>query len=112
VLAYLLAVSINYVLFAAMDIHVPASVGLLLMVALYIGVAPPSLPGKVGIFHGITVLTLTLFGVLPSTALAYGALLHLTIFLPPLSWVVDLEPAPKPPVRMEGDAAWSKESLR
>jgi len=112
-LAYLLAVSVNYVLFAAMDIHVPASVGLLLMVVLYIGAAPPSLPGKVGIFHGITVLTLTLFGVLPSTALAYGALLHLTIFLPPtILGLLILSLRPKPPVRMEGDAAWPKESLR
>jgi uncharacterized protein (TIRG00374 family) len=82
-LAYVLAVSTNYVLFAAMDIHLPAYVGLLLMVVLYIGVVPPSLPGKVGIFHGITVLTLTAFGVSASTALAYGALLHLTIYIPP-----------------------------
>jgi hypothetical protein len=111
-LAYLLAVSVNYVLFAAMDIHVPTSVGLLLMVVLYIGAAPPSLPGKVGIFHGITVLTLTLFGVLPSTALAYGALLHLTIFLPPtILGLLILSLRPKPPVRMERDAAWPKESL-
>jgi uncharacterized membrane protein YbhN (UPF0104 family) len=66
-----------------MDIHLPAYVGLLLMVVLYLGVVPPSLPGKVGIFHGITVLTLTAFGVSASTALAYGALLHLSIFVPP-----------------------------
>jgi uncharacterized protein (TIRG00374 family) len=70
-------------MFAAMDIHLPAYVGLLLMVVLYIGVVPPSVPGKVGIFHGITVLTLTAFGVSASLALAYGALLHLTIFVPP-----------------------------
>jgi uncharacterized protein (TIRG00374 family) len=82
-LAYVLAASTNYVLFAAMDIHVPTSVGLLLMVVIYLGAAPPSLPGKVGIFHGITVLTLTAFGVSPSMALAYGALLHLTIYIPP-----------------------------
>jgi uncharacterized protein (TIRG00374 family) len=82
-LTYVLAASTNYVLFAAMGIHVPALVGLLLMVAIYIGAAPPSLPGKVGIFHGITVLTLTAFGVSSSTALAYGALLHLMIYVPP-----------------------------
>jgi uncharacterized protein (TIRG00374 family) len=111
-LAYLLAVSINYVLFTAMDIHVPASVGLLLMVVLYVGAAPPSLPGKVGIFHGIAVLTLTVFGVLPSVALAYGALLHLLIFLPPtILGLLILSLRPKPPVRMEGNAAWPKESL-
>jgi uncharacterized protein (TIRG00374 family) len=93
VLTYILAASTNYVLFAAMDIHLPVYVGLLLMVALYIGAAPPSLPGKVGIFHGITVLTLTAFGVSASIALAYGALLHLIIYVPPtlmglliLSW--------------------------
>ena len=83
VLTYILAASTNYVLFAAMDIRLPAYVGLLLMVVLYIGAAPPSLPGKIGIFHGITVLTLTAFGVSSSTALAYGAILHLLIYVPP-----------------------------
>jgi uncharacterized protein (TIRG00374 family) len=83
VLAYMLAVSTNYVLFAAMDIQLPAYVGLLLLVVIYLGAAPPSLPGKVGIFHGITVLTLTAFGVSASTALAYGAVLHLLIYVPP-----------------------------
>jgi uncharacterized protein (TIRG00374 family) len=93
VVVYLLAASTNYVLFAAMDMHVPTYVGLLLMVVLYLGVVPPSLPGKVGIFHGITVLALTAFGVSASVALAYGALLHLIVFVPPtllgvliLSW--------------------------
>jgi len=102
-LAYILAVSTNYVLFAAMDIRLPAYVGLLLMVVLYIGVVPPSIPGKVGIFHGITVLTLTAFGVSASTALAYGALLHLTIFVPPtLLGLLILSLRPKPaPVSIE-----------
>ncbi len=96
-LAYILAVSTNYVLFAAMDIHLPAYVGLLLMVVLYIGVVPPSIPGKVGIFHGITVLTLTAFGVSASAALAYGALLHLTIFVPPtILGLLILSLRPKP----------------
>ena len=80
---YILAASTNYVLFAAMDIRVPVYVGLLLMVALYIGAAPPSMPGKVGIFHAITVLTLTAFGVSASIALACGALLHLLVYVPP-----------------------------
>ncbi len=97
VLTYVLAASTNYVLFAAMEIHLPAYVGLLLMVVLYIGAAPPSLPGKVGIFHGVTVLTLAAFGVLPSTALAYGALLHLIIFVPPtILGLLILSAQPKP----------------
>jgi len=98
-LAYALAASTNYVLFAAMDIHLPAYVGLLLMVVLYLGVVPPSLPGKIGIFHGITVLTLTAFGVSASTALAYGALLHLIIFVPPTVLgllILSLQPKPVP----------------
>ncbi len=82
-LTYLLAASTNYVLFAAMNIQVPAYVGLLLMVVLYVGAAPPSLPGKIGVFHGITVLTLGAFGIASSLALAYGALLHLLIYVPP-----------------------------
>ena len=98
-LAYVLAASTNYMLFAAMDIRLPAYVGLLLMVVLYLGVVPPSLPGKVGIFHGITVLTLTAFGVSASTALAYGALLHLTVFVPPTVLgllILSLRPKPVP----------------
>jgi len=82
-LAYALAISTNYVLFAAMNIQLPTYVGLLLLVVIYLGAAPPSVPGKVGIFHGITVLTLTAFGVSASMALAYGAILHLLIYIPP-----------------------------
>jgi uncharacterized protein (TIRG00374 family) len=80
---YILAASTNYVLFAAMDLRLPVYVGLLLMVVLHIGAAPPALPGRIGVFHGIAVLTLTAFGISSSMALAYGALLHLLIYIPP-----------------------------
>ena len=97
---YALAVSTNYVLFAAMRMELPPYVGLLLMVVLYLGVVPPSAPGKVGIFHAITVLTLTVFGVSSSAALAYGALLHLIVFVPPTAiglMILSLQRVPASP---------------
>ncbi len=57
---------------------------LLLLAALQAGVAVPSLPGSVGVFEGICIGVLALFGVGREEALATGLVLHVVIFAPPL----------------------------
>jgi uncharacterized protein (TIRG00374 family) len=57
---------------------------LLLLAALQAGVAVPSLPGSVGVFEGICIAVLALFGVGREEALAMGLVLHVVIFAPPL----------------------------
>jgi uncharacterized membrane protein YbhN (UPF0104 family) len=40
-------------------------------------------PGRIGIFEYICVLTLAVFGISQSAAFAYGILLHSLVFIPP-----------------------------
>jgi hypothetical protein len=60
-----------------------------LLAVLQLGVAVPSVPGRFGVFEGLCLLTLAVFGVEANLALAYGVMLHGVVLLPPLvlgSW--------------------------
>jgi len=48
---------------------------------LQVGIAPPSLPGKLGVFHYLTVLALSFFGVARSAALTYALVLYAVALL-------------------------------
>jgi uncharacterized membrane protein YbhN (UPF0104 family) len=56
----------------------------MLMVVLQIGVAVPSLPGRVGLYEGMVILVLALFGIDRDTAFATGLALHVVSFVPPI----------------------------
>ena len=73
----------NYLIFLAMDVPLPFTAAIFLLLVLSLGVAVPSSPGKVGVFHYLTILTLAIFGVERSFALTYSLVLHLVVFLPP-----------------------------
>lgn len=74
---------LNHVLLWSLGINAPPAAPLLLLVVLQIGVRVPSSPGSIGVFHYLSVLTLTLFGVERGVAFSYGVLLHLVTYLPP-----------------------------
>jgi len=76
------AASTNWLVLSAMGIAVPWWSSLLLLVVLQVGVAIPTSPGRVGVFHYLGYLTLTAIGVEGGTALAYAVVLHLVVFLP------------------------------
>ena len=67
----------------ALGIHLPLTASLLVLVVLQAGISIPSVPGRIGIFEYICVLTLAVFGVSQSAAFAYGILLHSLVFIPP-----------------------------
>jgi hypothetical protein len=46
------------------------------------GISMPSVPGRIGLFEYLCVLTLSLFGVSQEEALSYGIVLHALVFLP------------------------------
>ena len=46
------------------------------------GVAVPSAPGKLGVFHYLCTVALSIFGVERSGAIAYAVLLHALVFSP------------------------------
>ena len=80
-LLLLLSVLTNYFLFKAFGLSLSLSVALFLLVVLQVGTAPPSLPGKLGVFHYLTVLSLSAFQVDRNIALAYSAVLYCVAIL-------------------------------
>lgn len=81
-LIWALTALLNQLLLWSLNIEVPLAAPMLLLVVLQIGVRVPSSPGSIGVFHYLSVLVLTLFGVEKELALAYGVLLHLVMYLP------------------------------
>jgi hypothetical protein len=77
-----LAAGTNHLLFQAFDLPLSAGASLVLLVLLHVGVAPPSSPGRLGVFHALTVLGLAAFGVDRPSGLAYATVLHLIVYLP------------------------------
>jgi len=81
VLSWLLASSTNYLLFRAFGFPLSFAAGAFLLVVLQVGIAPPSLPGKLGVFHYLVVLALSFFGVARGPALTYALMLYAVALL-------------------------------
>jgi uncharacterized protein (TIRG00374 family) len=77
-----LGAATNWAVFAALGLSVHWSAALLILIAIYAGVAVPAPPGRVGLFHYLAVLALSAYGVGQSEALACGVLLHLVVVVP------------------------------
>jgi uncharacterized protein (TIRG00374 family) len=74
----------NYLLFFAFDLALPPTTALLLLVALQASVSVPGLPGGLGVFEALCVLSLGLYGVDRVAALSYGLTLHTLVLGPGL----------------------------
>lgn len=70
------------VCFRAFGLRVPPEGSLLLQGILGFAVAVPASAGFFGVFEKATQLTLQIYGITPSLALAYAVAYHLTTFLP------------------------------
>jgi len=81
-LVWTLAAGTNFLLFRAFGLPFSFGAALFLLMVLHVGIAPPSSPGKLGVFHALVVLSLEFLGVERSLGLAYGALLHAIVYLP------------------------------
>ena len=68
--------------FRAFGLDVPLEAALLLQGIIGFGVAIPSTPGYGGVFEAATLVTLQLYGVDSSLAVAYALTYHLTTFIP------------------------------
>ena len=71
------AAATNYLVFRSFDLPVPAVTALVLLVVLQIGTAVVSVPGNVGVFHYLTVVTLAAWDVSQPTAVAVAIVLHI-----------------------------------
>jgi hypothetical protein len=72
----------NHLTLLALNIHLPITASILILIALQAGITIPSVPGRFGIFEYICVLTLGVYGVDQATAFSYGILLHAIVMLP------------------------------
>lgn len=79
-----LSVLVNYFTFKALGLDLSLTAALFLLAVLQVGVAVPSAPGKLGVFHYLCTLALGFFGVARGTALGYSFLLYAIVFLPPI----------------------------
>ncbi len=81
-LILLLSTLTNFLLFKAYDFRLSFFEALILLLVLQVGSAPPSVPGKIGIFEYMVILGLTLFAVNKADAMSYALMLHLVSYLP------------------------------
>jgi hypothetical protein len=77
-----MAATTNYLLFLAFGMHLPPIAALFLLIVLQVGIAPPSVPGKIGVFNYLVVLALSVYSVNASVALSYSIVLYAVAFLP------------------------------
>jgi uncharacterized protein (TIRG00374 family) len=75
-LSFISAAATNYLLFRAFALPLSFAAALFLLLVLQVGITPPSLPGKLGIFHYLVVLALSFFGVDRALALSYALVLY------------------------------------
>jgi uncharacterized protein (TIRG00374 family) len=72
----------NFILFQAYGIKLSIWNALVLQLVLLIGMAPPSVPGKIGIFEYAVIFGLSTFGIDKSLALSFALMLHVAAYLP------------------------------
>lgn len=71
------AATTNLMVFQSFNLDVPVLTSFVLVVVLQLGTSLVSVPGNLGVFHYLTVVTLAAWGVPESTALAAAIVLHL-----------------------------------
>jgi uncharacterized membrane protein YbhN (UPF0104 family) len=70
----------------ALDIETPlVTASLLVLTVVHLGLAVPTSPARIGVFHYLCLLSLSVLGVDESQALAYGFVLHFIVVLPPIA---------------------------
>jgi uncharacterized protein (TIRG00374 family) len=109
-LIWTLSTLVNYTVFLASGLSLPFAAALFLVAVLQIGVAVPSAPGKLGVFHYLCTLALGVFGLEKGAALGYAVLLYFVVFAPPsllgalFLWWESVHRPPSVPPNVGGEA--------
>ena len=82
-IVWILSFATHQLVLRAMGLHLPLLAPLLLHTILQAGVAVPSSPGKLGVFHSLCVWTLSLLDVASAPAVSYSILLYFVVWTPP-----------------------------
>lgn len=72
----------NFLLFRAYEFNLSFFEAMVLLLVIQVGSAPPSVPGKIGIFEYMVILGLSIFSIGKADAIGYGLMLHLVSYLP------------------------------
>ncbi len=80
--AWLMTALCAYLVALAFHLHLPFACGVLVAVAIGLGMILPSPPAAVGVFEGAALIALEAYGVSHSAALPYAVVLHLVNFIP------------------------------
>ena len=82
VVIWILPAFITWTMFRALDVEVPWIAAWVVLAFVGLGVAIPSAPGYIGVFHAAATIALTIFGVPATVAFGYALLFHATQILP------------------------------
>jgi uncharacterized protein (TIRG00374 family) len=82
VVIWVLGAATNAIVLWALALRTSPLAAPLLLVVLMTGAVLPTSPLKIGVFHYLCVLSLSLFGVDRDVALSYAVLLHLVVYVP------------------------------
>jgi hypothetical protein len=82
VVAWLFSMLSAYLVSVAFHLRLPFAAGVLVMVAVGLGMILPSPPAAVGVFEGAVLVALRAYDVAPSSALPYALVLHIVNFFP------------------------------
>lgn len=77
--------AVNYVLLAAVGASPSILAAFFLLVVLQLGVAIPSSPGRVGVFHYLSVQALAVFAVSGAQAISFAIILHIISVIMPVA---------------------------
>jgi len=80
----------HWLVMRAIGIRISLPMLLFFLAVLRAGVAVPSLPGSVGVYEGIAIVCLTMFGVPTEQATSFGIMMHVVDFIPPILWATML----------------------
>jgi uncharacterized protein (TIRG00374 family) len=81
--SWVLAGLTNYFILLALRIEVPLLLAsVLVLTVVHLGLVVPTSPARIGVFHYLCLLALSLLGVEESAALAFGLVLHGIVVLP------------------------------
>jgi uncharacterized protein (TIRG00374 family) len=82
---WFLGAATNYLVLVGMQIQVPLVLAsLVVLVVVHLGLVVPTSPARIGVFHYLCLLSLSMLGVEQAQALAYGLVLHFVVVLPVL----------------------------
>jgi uncharacterized protein (TIRG00374 family) len=82
VIVWIIPAAIAWTMFRALHLELPWIAGWAVIAFVGLGIAIPSAPGYVGVFHAAATLALTMFGVPTTAAFGYALLLHATQLVP------------------------------